>query len=215
MRWAIQRAWRATGLCCCDEQQQQAAGHVRIWCKRFCAGVWCEGLDLQPGECRSCEIMMRKSHWSRERGWIKIGIMEDGWPTTLHGNIMRWIGHHLKPRCISKEVCNKDAVLSLAYFCTNRQVSQCFFPCPYSIFLKKIIYCYTLIFIIRRDNNCKLINLTILVYPIGKLQSLTWSHAVSFWLLSPPFLGFKYTNYPAKKKYTNYVLFHQLLNFIQ
>ena len=138
-QWAIQRTWRATRLCCSDEQQQQAAGHVRIWCKRFCAGVWCEGLDLQPGKCRSCEIMMRKSHWSRERGWIKIGIMEDGWPTTLHGNIMRWIGHHLKPRCISKEVCNKDAVLSLAYFCTNTQVvfiSQYFFHVRVLFFLK-------------------------------------------------------------------------------
>ena len=51
-QWATQRTRRATRLCRCCNEQQQVAGHVRIWCKRFCAGVWCEGLALQFGKCK-------------------------------------------------------------------------------------------------------------------------------------------------------------------
>lgn len=72
----------------------------------LCAGVWCEGLDelLQAlRKCESCDrILMRRSHWSRERGWIKIGLVYGGWLThhLTSANTMRWIDHHLKPRYI-------------------------------------------------------------------------------------------------------------------
>lgn len=150
---------------------------VRIWCKRFCAGVWCEGLELQPGKCRSCEIMMRKSHWSRERGWIKIWIMEDGWPTTLHHNIMWWIDHHLKPGYIWKEIWNKDAGLSLAYFCTNRQlvfISQYFYMSLF-FFLKKAYIILLVYIFIRHGINRKIDKPDYFSLSYWKLQrSLTW-----------------------------------------
>jgi len=75
------------------------------------------GCDVKVSRCslgsaNNHAVMRRrlrtKSHWSREKKWrIKIGVMEDGWPTTLHGNIVRWIDHHLNA---IRDLKTKDAV---------------------------------------------------------------------------------------------------------
>ena len=92
-QWATQRTWRATSIV----QPLQWTAASRRSRQDLMQTVLCRGV-MWRSRAAVCEMQIimwwwggdyeRKSHWSREKRWrIKIGVMEDGWPTTLHGNI--------------------------------------------------------------------------------------------------------------------------------
>lgn len=180
MRWATQRTWRATRLCCRDEQQQQATGHSQNLMQTvLCRGVMWRSrtaawqVQIMWDYDEKIPLVKRKGmNWDMDYGgWLTHHL------TSQYKYIMWWIDHHLKPGYIWKEIWNKDAGLSLAYFCTNRQlvfISQYFYMSLF-FFLKKAYIILLVYIFIRHGINRKIDKPDYFSLSYWKLQrSLTW-----------------------------------------